>query len=248
MAKKLRRYKGAQEKALNEFLNEIIGVTSTGSRRAMVAMAQRGIRRLVNNVAGFSDYTGVLINSYQAALYSRGKFQFSGGRGGLRGREGYKGDFYHTGDPIRNYGNTFRSSTGSAILFTSYGIGPKGTKDNPISFKTVKNKGESIEKSYGRNSSSKETIPNRWKRRPKEYLGYGRKTANVKSYNPSVKLGFEVVFDNPTPYAMKVHKENKGSTVMPVGTSQIMGRGLAFSITSQEIGRELYKAKRRQKK
>lgn len=245
MAKKTRNYKRAQNnKAINEFLNEIIGVTSTGSRRAVTAMADRGIKRLVHNVAGFSDYTGVLINSYQAAVYQNGEFRTRGGRH----IKNYRGDFNYTGDALRSYGNTFRNNSGSAILFTSYGVGPTGLRGAPISFKTIKNKGGSIEKSLGRNPKSKDAIRNYWKKRPKEYQGYGRKTANVKAYSPSIKYGFEVVFDNPAPYAQFVQENNKGSRVMPTGAASIMPRGLAISIATHEINRELQKARARRKK
>lgn len=241
---KVRNYKGKNEKEINKFLSDIIGATSQGSRRAMTSMAQRGIQRLVNNVAGFSDYTGVLINSYQAAIYQNGQFRIRGGKH----IDGYRGDFSTSGDALRNYDSVYRNSSGSVILLTSYGVGPKGSRGNPISFRTVKNKGKAIAKSYGRNSSSKPEIPNYWKKRTKEYQGYGRKTANIKSYTPSIKFGFEVVFDNPTPYAMKVQQNNKGSRVMPTGVANIMNGSLALSITSSEISKEFQKAKKRRKR
>jgi hypothetical protein len=237
MAKKTRNYKGWNKKRLNKFLSDIIGATNQGSRRAMVAIAQRGIHRLVNNVAGFSDYTGVLINSYQAAIFQKGEFRIKGYRNIIRG------DFSYSGDTLRTYGNVFRNTGGSIVLLTSYNVGPKGTRKNPISYKTVKNKKDKIAKSFERNSRSKDEIPNYLKKfkRTKKYQGYGRETANIKGYSPSVKLGFEVVFDNPTPYAEKVQRVNKGSRVMPTGVANIMDRSLALSITSSEISREFIK-------
>lgn len=239
---KARNYKGRNEKELNEFLSDIIGATNQGSRRAMVAIAQRGIHRLVNNVAGFSDYTGVLINSYQAAIFQKGKFRIKGYR------NIYRGDFSTSGDALRSYGNVFRNTGGSIVLLTSYNVGPKGSRDNPISFKTVKNKGKKIAKSYGRNPQSKDAIPNYWRKRNKNYQGYGRETAKIKGYSPSIKLGYEVVFDNPAPYAEKVQQENQGSRVMPTGVANIMNRGLALSITSAEISREFQKMKKKRKR
>ena len=233
---KLRSYKKQNEREINRFLSNIITPTMQGTRNAMITIAQRGIDRLVNNVAGFSDYTGVLINSYQAAILSKGKFNFKG--------RGHGGDFDAIGQTIRPYRvegkNRFKNASGGTVLMTSYGV--DGTTG--ISFWTEGRHGRTIARRKLRNKRSKASIRNYWKKRSKEYQGYGLKTSNIRSYTPTVRLGYEVVFDNPAPYAKTVQENNEGSRVMPTGIANIMNRSLAISITTNEI----IKAHRRIKK
>ena len=233
---KLRSYKKQNEREINRFLSNIITPTMQGTRNAMITIAQRGIDRLVNNVAGFSDYTGVLINSYQAAILSKGKFNFKG--------RGHGGDFDAIGQTIRPYRvegkNQFKNASGGTVLMTSYGV--DGTTG--ISFWTEGRHGRTIARRKLRNKRSKASIRNYWKKRSKEYQGYGLKTSNIRSYTPTVRLGYEVVFDNPAPYAKTVQENNEGSRVMPTGIANIMNRSLAISITTNEI----IKAHRRIKK
>lgn len=243
---KARNYKGQNEKELNKFLSDIIGATNQGSRRAMVAIAQRGIHRLINNVAGFSDYTGVLINSYQAAILTRGKFNYKYGS--------RTGDFDARGQGLRRQNNpfnpkgysdnVFKNGRGSTILLTSF----RTSGTTPISFWTEGRKGTKIIKRKGRNPRSKPFIRNRWSKRTKEYQGFGMKTEGLRSYNSNVRVGYEVIFDNPAPYAESVQKHNDGSRVMPTGVANIMNRGLALSITSSEISREFIKRNKKRKR
>lgn len=224
---KLRSYKKQNEREINRFLSNIITPTMQGTRNAIITIAQRGVTRLVNNVANFSDYTGVLINSYQAAILSKGKFNFKG--------RGSGGDFDAIGQTIRPYRvegkNQFKNASGGTVLMTSYGV--DGTTD--ISFWTEGRHGRSIARRKQRNKRSKASIRNYWKKRSKEYQGYGLKTSNIRAYTPTVRLGYEVVFDNPAPYAQTVQENNDGSRVMPTGIANIMNRGLAISITTNEI-------------
>lgn len=236
---KLRSYKKQNEREINRFLSNIITPTMQGTRNAMITIAQRGITRLVNNVANFSDYTGVLINSYQAAILSKGKFNFKG--------RGSGGDFDAIGQTIRPYRfrgnkgkNQFKNASGGTVLITSYGV--DGTTD--ISFWTEGRHGRSIARRKQRNKRSKASIRNYWKKRSKEYQGYGLKTSKIRSYTPTIRLGYEVVFDNPAPYAQTVQENNDGSRVMPTGVANIMNRSLALSIATNEI----IKAHRRIKK
>lgn len=237
MAKR-RSYKKRNEREINAFLSDIITPTMMGTRNAMLTIAQRGINRLVNNVASFSDYTGVLINSYQAAIISKGKFNFKG--------RGHGGDFDAIGQTRRPYRvqgkNQFKNASGGTVLITSYGV--DGTTD--ISFWTEGRHGQSIARRKQRkNKRTKASIRNYWKKRTKEYQGYGLKTTNIRSYIPSIKRGYEVVFDNPAPYAQFVQEHNDGSVVMPMGVANIMNRGLALSITTNEIIKAHKRKKRR---
>jgi hypothetical protein len=242
MAKKTRNYKAQNNKAINEFLSDIVWATSTGSQRSMQTIARKGIERLVNNVASFSDYTGVLINSYQAAIYQKGNFNFQG-----NGK--YGGNFDAKGHAMRGYRdpygnslqNKFRNSSGNVILMTSHGV--QGT--TRISFNTVGRKGKQIQRRKQRNSRSKEFIRNYWKKRSPEYQGYGSRTGNIRAYSPRIKTGFEVLFDNPAPYALSVQSRNDGSRVMPVGVASMIDRGMAFTITTSEIVNALNRVKRK---
>jgi hypothetical protein len=212
----------------------------------MVTIANRGIRNLVENVAGFSDYTGVLINSYQAAILTRGKFNYKYGS--------LTGDFDARGQGLRRQNNpfnpkgysdnVFKNGRGSTILLTSF----RTSGTTPISFWTEGRKGTQIRKRKGRNPKSKPFIRNRWSKRTKEYQGFGMKTEGLRSYNSNVRVGYEVIFDNPAPYAESVQKHNAGSRVMPVGLASIMPRGLAISIASREISLVTNRHKKRRKK
>lgn len=233
MGKIRKNYKNAKgNKAINEFLGVVVGAVNSGSLNAMQKVARRGVENLVNNVAKFSDYTGVLINSYQAAII-------------VRGQMGVGKDFNLSGDVIGRGGrNEFRNGQNSVRLITSYNI--NGT--TPISFKTVENKGTSFAKRKERNPQSKRTIPNRYKFRAKgsAYKGYGRDLTALRTYTPASNLGIEVVFNNPTPYANHVATQNAGSTVMPVGSAaRIVPQGIIISITDAEIYRAVEKAKKR---
>lgn len=237
MAKR-RSYKKRNEREINAFLSDIITPTMMGTRNAMLTIAQRGINRLVNNVASFSDYTGVLVNSYQAAIISKGKFNFKG--------RGPGGDFDAIGQTRRPYRvqgkNQFKNASGGTVLMTSYGV--EGATD--VSFWTEGRHGQSIARRKQRkNKRTKASIRNYWKKRTKEYQGYGLKTTNIRSYVPSIKWGYEVVFDNPAPYAQFVQEHNDGSVVMPMGVANIMNRGLALSITTNEIIKAHKRKKRR---
>lgn len=237
-----RNYKsGRNQKVTNEFISDIVGAVRVGSASAMRKIAQRGIDRLVNSVAGFSDYTKVLINSYQAAVFTKGKLDTNPNY--HRGMGAFRGDFDSSGEANRSYGNVFRNRRGGIVLITSY------NSRNPITFKTVKNKGKAFPITKRRNPKSKESIRNRYRRGARgPYLGYGRDMSKLRAYTPKVRLGYEVVFDNPTPYAEHVQQNNKGSRVMPVGTSSMITRGMAVSITSSEIYNTVRKAQQQKKR
>lgn len=230
-----RTYKNTREnnRAINEFLGTVVGAVRSGSLNAMQKIARRGIDTLVNKVATFSDYTGVLINSYQAAVVVNGNW-------------GTGNNFNGSGDVIaKGSGNEFRNGQKSVRLVTSYGV--VGT--TPISFRTIGNAKESFAKRKERNPKSAATIPNRYKTRHQgsSYKGYGRDITAIKAYMPAQNLGIEVIFNNPTPYANTVNETNAGSTVMPLGgAAQILPAGTAIAITDSEIWRAVrrYQQKR----
>ena len=79
----------------------------------------------------------------------------------------------------------------------------------------------------------------------KHYQGFGRDITMIRTYSPTVKIGYETVFSNPTPYTMHVIENNEGSHVLPIGAaSVIMDKGTLFSITESEIHKVVQRAKR----
>lgn len=218
-----KNYKNAKNNAaINNFLGAAVGAVTSASLRAMQKVAQRGVDNLVNNVAQFSDYTGVLINSYQAAILVNGNFDSVG---------------------KWTYLNEFRNAKRSIRMITSYHT--NGT--TPISFKTIDNKGTSFARRKQRNPNSKPTIKNRYQRKAtgNMYKGYGRDLTTVRTHTPMSSLGIEVVFSNPTPYANHVAEQNAGSIVMPVGVAAInLPVGTVVAITDSEIFRAVNRAKK----
>lgn len=236
---KARSFKSAKNnKAINEFLTDIVGAVTVGGANAMRKIAQRGVKRLVNNVAGYSDYTGVLINSYQAVLFQKGKIK------------GVGGDFDANSNALNksSYGNAhniYRNARNGIVMVTSY----KTDGTTPISFWTEGRKGTSIALRIRRNAASKERIRNRYRKgQQRPYKAYGHELSKLRGYSPSTRVGYEVVFDNPAPYAEFVQKNNPGSTVMPMGVANIMPRELAISISDNEIQKAIRNAKTRKKR
>lgn len=237
MARSKKYFKDGRRKnnqAINEFLGDIVGTVTVGSAASMRKIAQRGIQRLVNNVASFSDYSGVLINSYQAAIITNGRLKTK-----APSRYGYKGDFDMSGNVAAGHmrQGEFKNASGGTVVMTSYGA-DGATK--------ISRKGGSIKIRKRRNPRSLEILKR--KKRKVRYEGYGWDLSRIKSYTPSVKEGIEVVFDNPTPYAEEVHQKNEGSIVMPIGVADIVNRGLVVSITTQEIQKAVKNAKTRKKR
>lgn len=238
MARSKKYFKDGRRKnnqAVNEFLGDIVGAVTVGSATSMRKVAQRGIQRLVNNVAGFSDYSGMLINSYQAAILTRGKL-----RTNAPSRYGYKGDFDLNGDVAMGHmkQGEFKNASGGTVVMTSY-------RANGTTKISRKDGGRRIRKL--RNLESKEPlkriIPGKIL-----YEGHGWDLTKIKSYTPQVREGIEVVFDNPTPYAQFVQKYNDGSVVMPIGVANIVNRSIVVSITTQEIRKAVKNAKTRKKR
>lgn len=230
-----RKFKSAKNnQAINAFLDVVVGAVRTGSNQAMQKIAQRGIDTLVRHVASFGDYTGEMINSYQAAILKNGNLPKGGGAfttsGELRGTTTYE--------------RQFRGPKGDIKLITSY-----GKTTNPISYKSVDRKGRSV---AFRNDPKRNVNPDVAQSirmpRHKHYQGFGRDITAIRSYNPTMKIGYEVVFNNPTPYAQHVMENNRGSHVMPIGGSMVLlNRGTLVTITDSELMKAIQRAKRMRK-
>lgn len=247
---KTRNFKGRNQEAINEFLDACVGAVRVASLEGAQKIAKRGVQQLVNQTATFGDYTAVLVNSYQAVILQNGQLKTRGrGNGPIDfDRNGnFKnsvGDFPgNKGDLSSGFsGHAFRGGNGY-IFYTSLGM----TK-NKISFKTVNNKGVSVRRressDHPVNPLSKETIRLDRRKSGRTYEGYGRDMTTIRTYTPRLQFGIEIVFNNPTPYAVRVQEHNKGSRVMPLGATQIAPRGLMVSITAAELYNAVRKAQR----
>lgn len=216
----------------------------------MQRIANRGIETLVRQ-ATFGDYTGELINSYQAAILKNGKLP-------------YGGDFTMTGqlygEPLYSYerNSVYKGPNKDIRLITSF-----GRAHNEISYKKAtvvgksKKTGKPIKKKTNsialRNDPNRKVNPNVAEtiRSPKttHYQGFGRDITELRTYTPHMKIGFEVVFNNPTPYAAEV-MSHAGSRVMPIGASTILTRndGAMLNLTQAEIWKVVERYKQRLKR
>lgn len=75
------------EAIINSFIGGIAYAAGAASELSMHSIARMGLRTLVDE-AYFNDYTGVLINSYQAAVLSKGRVGYGGDFAGYVGRYG----------------------------------------------------------------------------------------------------------------------------------------------------------------
>lgn len=211
--------------AINEFLATAVGCVTGGSRNAMVKVAQRGLATLVKN-GRFSDYTGAMRNSYQAAILDNGKFIH-------KGKDYYNGDFSPYGI-IANGKNVFRTGNKRIRLMTSYGM------DGTIPIQYPNENAESIKVRRQVNPLSSRWMHNYYKGRERPAYGYGRYISHIQNTNEN---GISVVFDNPTPYAEQVHTENKGSQVYPIGVLYAQIGTYAVTITQAEIKKSIARAR-----
>lgn len=240
-----RKFKTAKNnQAINAFLDVVVGSVRVGSLNAMQKIADRGIETLVKHVATFGDYTGELINSYQAAILRNGKLPRNGGAftmgGQLRG--------------VSAYENKFRGARKDIRLVTSYGrahnkISYKRATTPSVSKKTGKPIGKRTNSVAFRDDPDRSVNPNVADTirmpRSRHYQGFGRDLTDLRTYNPTMKVGVEVVFNNPTPYALHVIENNEGSHVLPVGAASVLiNRGALFTLTDSEIRKVVERAKR----
>lgn len=234
-----RKFKsGKNNEAINAFLDIVAGSVQVGSMRAMQKIADRGIKTLTTEVASFADYTGEMINSYQAAILKDGKLPYGGSFT-------MSGQLY--GEPLYSYqrNNVYRGSRRDIRLLTSY-----GRVSNGISYKSIDREGRSIAKrdDSRRRVNPKSKLSIRMPR-GRHYQGYGRDITSIRAFTPQAKIGFTVVFNNPTPYAIHVMNNNLGSHVMPIGrASVITPRGVLATLTEGEIYKVVKRYKRRLKR
>lgn len=262
------RSQSSLQKALNRknanylktFINELISMVNRSSRAAMVEIGQKGLQKLVDS-SGFSDYTGMMRNSYQAAIFTKGKQPKISNE-----TRTSKEVVFSTGEEVhsqwaheyyrgKQQKDTFHGPHGEINLMTSFDI--NGT--TPISFREVGRDGYDSMYANGTKGHAKRGrgyFGIRNKRNPKsanvirarkiwrERNGYGRNITQLRGYTPKIKSGYAVVFNNPTPYARLVHNGNKGSNVFP--TTRMISSSEMISILSVYVKRSI-KARRKKR-
>lgn len=234
-----RKFKTARNsQAINAFLDIITGAIRVGSLNAMQKIADRGITTLTTEVASFGDYTGEMINSYQAAILKDGKLPHGGKRSDFNMSGFLRPNKLYSYNPQSVYIGGKREIR----LITSF-----GRVTNRIAYKSAGRKGRSVslrnDPNRRVNPLVAETIRMPQK---KHYQGYGRDLTAIRAFTPQAKIGYTVVFNNPTPYARKVMDDNFGSHVMPIGrASVIVPHGVLVTLTEGEISKVVNRAKRK---
>lgn len=242
-----------QNKEINDFLSVVVGCALGATKRSMNMIARRGLRILVDN-NNYSDYTGVLRNSYQAAIIENGNVENT-----LKKIAGYNGMIPESNVKDDAIKNTFGNAKGKIILMTSEGI--EGTVDIEIPNTTMIDVRENQ-----RCADSPPKIHNRWAKmsRAQDALrksrqvgrgrklqarqhGYGRVVTQLKGMKNLNPQGYTIVFSNPTPYTAFLNslggKKHRKRQIIPKGLANTKLKPIAVTITKQEIENSIKRAK-----
>lgn len=249
MAIRFDKIKRQNDKALKGFFSELYSQCDAATADAIHVVAQQGLVKMVEK-AEFSDYTGSMINSYQAAIKKSGSRKFgkvfaetshntaqrgeyfkSTGRSDLRG--GRMNKNIHSNN---RFGDSLRG--GEVVLYTSYNLLDR-SKQSAVRIPPRAVKAIKLRKR--RNDKSSEYMNRREGFKYSED-GYGRRLTRIKGAR-GVRLGYAVIFDNPTPYAEQVHNLN-GNKVFP--TDNPVSGGFLEQRIQANLGRYL-QAKRKRK-
>lgn len=260
-----RNFKGggrAQNRQINEFLSAAVGCALGATKRSINLIARRGLEILVDS-NNYADYTGVLRNSYQAAMIENGNveqtlMQITGVT-----KSGGSVIALPESNKDSNAKNTF-GNRGKIIILTSEGL--DGTVEISIPKTPMIDK-----RKNGRSPKSPPKIHNRWAKMSKardalrksrqmgrgrklqaRQHGYGRVITQLKGMQNLNPMGYTIVFSNPTPYTeflnslsgkSKSGKINKKGQVIPLGLANAQLKPLAITITKQEIADSIKRAK-----
>lgn len=188
------------------------------------------------NQAGYSDYTGVLSNSYMAGMFVNGKY--AGDRRGLFLPDTWSGNpraFWSSNEPGIK---TIRIKRGRPYV-------KKGVRYNNGFLRRYRHSGEEgirkgkdirymIQKRTYRNPLSTEFMT--FDKKDFRSDGWGRDVTVLRGAEPVLKRGTEIIVTNGAPYADKVQNNNSGSNVMPKGIG-----GQFHSIVRGELEKNLGK-------
>ena len=259
------RLKSQNNRALREFVNDVYGAVRNASLASMHQVAQIGLTNMINQ-AQFSDFTGVLANSYQAAIKEHGHHRFDA-KGGDFTRTGwgrlnenfrgydFKSKYNKSGTKLNPaYGqqdnpefqvnnNTFSNSNGMVSLYTSYNY-PNTSK---ISFKKNRQGRYPLRKNRG-GVVKVDSIWDRYKHGKKPPVdGYGRVLTELRTAQmPNLKDGYSVIFANGAPYARYVH--NHFNRVFPSSIGISRGQFIVLAQRNLKASIALRKGRRKKKR
>ena len=180
-----------------KFRQDIVGTMVSFSRSTIQQAAQIGLDKITRHV-GFNDYTGKLINSYQAAIITKG---------GMEERLQRKyGEVFDDTVPLRNLktrkvGNKERNvvgigSSNNPIMLTSLGTAnihhetsPRGDSGGKgFRIRNRRDGGESpeVRRMHMVNGLYEKSFPE----------GFGFLVSRIKGIAPPISSGYWLVFDN----------------------------------------------------
>lgn len=253
-----RNFKGggrAQNRQINEFLSAAVGCAIGATKRSINLIARRGLQILVDN-DNYSDYTGVLRNSYQAAMIENGNVEQTLMRIAGVTKSGGSVIALPESNRDKSIQNTFSSDGGNVrgkiILLTSegvdgtIGISIPNTKMIPIRLRRNEKSPEKIHNRWAKMSKAKDALRKsrqlgRGRKLQARQHGYGRVITQLKGMQNLNPMGYTIVFSNPTPYTEFLN--NHGRQVIPLGLANAQLKPLAITITKQEISDSIKRAK-----
>ena len=235
------RYKGARQKAelrnnkrvIKNFEQDALAMVKDASVASLQQLAPLLLEQAINE-AGFSDYTGVLINSYMVGLMINGQFVNT--------------------TNVNRYATRHIST--EQTFWNSYGL--PGTirikKGRPYnkSINSVNKSGKGARRyehtTYRKGSDIRWLIQNRNRRNLKstEFMTFNQEQFDARGYgwdksrlkgmrSGNINTGVELVLTNGAPYAEQVHQFNRGSKVF---LSNL--RNVSFvSITRKQLERAI---------
>ena len=181
-------------KAVGNFKRLLVGSMVSFSRSTIQQAAQMGLDQIVNSV-GFNDYTGKLINSYQAAIITKG---------GMEERlQRQFGEVFDDRVPLSNLGKRGKKNNAVGvgggkipIMLTSLGTtkihhetSPRGNNGGRgFRIRNRRDGGESPD------VRRMHMVNGRYEKDYRE--GYGFLVSRIKGIAPPIKSGYWLVFDN----------------------------------------------------
>ena len=232
------------------------------SRSTITQAGKIGLRKLVEQ-AGFNDYTGKMINSYQAAILTKGGIEE---RIAKQTNAGRTVSFSHLGS------NATRVNSRIPILMTSFGLpGTIAISHKATSYTNAKGASLKGPKMRNRRDGGESPEVRHWGQinngpESKFPKGFGGKITHLKGIAPPISSGYWLVFDNGASgvYSTVWDKEGQVGDAMPLSEHvhtqhrlyggvqhKVFPEGLSvdlFGIGQQELKRSIAAHKRYFKK
>lgn len=207
-------------RVLRSFEDELYEDVRLAATLSLIDIAPEMLQAVVNQ-AGFSDYTGVLINSYMAGMFVNGRYAAD--------RKGLLLPGYRTGNPRTLWSSsepgikTIRIKKGRPYVYKKGEFVRKNGKNTGLKrYYHTKERSANVRwlmnKRTYRNPHSTEFI--NFNKEEFSPTGYGKNLSVLKSCKPSLRRGTEIIIANGAPYAMRVQDNHAGSNVMPKGVAE----------------------------